>query len=93
MKSNYIDLVVAEGTSVEVFELPAWSHAKYGDLVSADGKALTWTVLATQTVAKDGADYNFAVAMNGGEIRRATTLYHAEDLVWEEDEPDESAAE
>ena len=86
MKSGYIDLVVAEGTSVEVFALPAWSHAKHGDLVSVDGNALMWPVLATQTVVKDRADYNFAVAMNGGEIRRATTLYHAEDLVWEEQE-------
>ena len=93
MKSNYIDLVVAERNGVGIFALPAWSHAKFGDLVTVDGKALMWTVLATQTVAKDGEDYNFAVAMNGGEIRRATTLYHAEDLVWEEDEPDEPAAE
>lgn len=85
MKSNYIDLVVTENQRVEVLALPAWSHAKYGDLITADGKTLM-AVTATQTVSKDGADYNFAVAMNGGEIRRATTLYHAEELVWEEDE-------
>lgn len=84
MKSNYIDMVVAEAARVGIFALPAWSHAKVGDLIMADD--VQWTVIASQTVSKDGTEHQFAVAMNGGKIRRAKTIFHAEALDWEEDE-------
>lgn len=85
MKTNYIDLVVAESARTEIFALPAWSHAKVGDLVRADN--VLWDVKASQTVSFYGPDHRFALAMNGGEIRQATAIFHAEVLDWEKDEP------
>lgn len=90
MASNYIDLVVARETKgyKEVFMLPAWSHAKPGDMVLDEDEEI-YEVLASTTIAKneDGAEHKFAKAMNGHEIRKAAALLKREPFAWEEDEP------
>ena len=95
MKSNYIDLVVAqtERCAPSVLMLPAWSPVKPNDII-LDEDNESYTVLIKTTVEPHSDSYDAILAAAGqGKPYNATAYCRRYKVVWEEEEPDESAAE
>ena len=65
---KYVDLVaVRTDMGKRLFRAPAWSHLSEGSCVRVDTRVgtKTGTVLASETVQYEGAEYEFAIKLCG----------------------------